>query len=227
MDVADVMTRDVLAVSVDDSAREAARMMVEGGFSGVPVVSDDRLVGVLSEADYLARVGSRSWISRVLLGEESEPFDGDETVGDLMTDSPITIAQTATVNDAARTMIRKGVKRLPVLDHGSVLVGIVTRADLIRSYVRPDDEVLGDIRALVAVLPAPMSEVYVEVFDGVALLSGDVETSAEARALIRIVQGIEGVVSVRNEMDWDVATQMGDNPYSGYPLEGAEVYNSK
>lgn len=226
MDVADVMTRDVLAVSVNDSAREAARMMVEGGFSGVPVVSDDRLVGVLSEADYLAKAGSRSWISRVLLGEEHEPFDGDESVGDLMSGSPITITSTASVYEAARTMIRKSVKRLPVVDHGNVLVGIVTRADLIRSYVRPDEEILGDIKLLVGVLPAPMSEVDVEVVDGVAVINGDVETSSEARALIRIIQGIEGVVNVRNELDWDITTELGDNPYSGYSLEGADVFSS-
>ena len=76
---------------------------------------------------------------------------------------------------------------------------------------------------MLAVLPSPMCDVGLEVDDGVACLSGDVETSAEARALVRIVKGIEGVASVKNEMDWEVSSEMGDNPYSGYSLEGAEV----
>jgi CBS domain-containing protein len=120
-------------------------------------------------------------------------------------------------------MTRKGLKRLAVLNSDNEVVGIVTRADLIRAYVRPDAEIAGEIRQMLAVLPAPLSGLAVEVLDGVAVLSGDVETSAEARAVIRIVGGIEGVARVRNDLDWEVASELGDNPYSGYPLEGAQV----
>ena len=223
MDVVDVMTRDVVTVSPATSAREAARLMVDSGFSGIPVVKGDKIVGVLSEADYLAKDGSQSWISRVLFGEDLDPLEGVESVRDLMSSPPITISNAATVQEAARVMIHSGVKRLPVLDQDGRLVGLVTRADLIRSYVRPDDEIVGEVRAMLAVLPSPMCDVELEVDDGVACLRGDVETSAEARALVRIVKGIEGVASVKNELDWEVTAEMGDNPYSGYSLEGADA----
>jgi CBS domain-containing protein len=223
MDVVDVMTRDVLTVSPASSIREAARMMIDGGFSGVPVVEIGKVVGVLSEADYLAKDGNQSWISRVLFGEEDSPLAEVEKVKDLMSAHPVTIRDSATVQEAARVMIRKGVKRLPVLDSKEHLVGIVTRADLIRSYVRPDDAIESEVKQMTAVLPTPMCDVNIKVVDGVVILSGDVETSAEARALVRIVKGIEGVASVKNELDWEIVTEMGDNPYSGYPLEGAEV----
>ena len=62
MDVSDGMTCDVLTVSSQASVREAARLMIDGGFSGLPVVDDGRLVGILSEADYLVKDGSQSWI---------------------------------------------------------------------------------------------------------------------------------------------------------------------
>ena len=223
MDVVDVMTRDVVTVTPATSAREAARLMVDSGFSGIPVVDDNRLAGVLSEADYLAKDGSQSWISRVLFGEDLDPFEGVESVRELMSSPAITITDAATVQEAARVMIHHGVKRLPVVDHKGKLAGLVTRADLIRSYVRPDEEIAGEVRAMLAVLPSPMSGVDLEVHDGVAQVSGDVETSAEARAVVRIIKGIEGVAAVKNELDWETTSELGDNPYSGYSLEGAEV----
>ena len=223
MDVSDVMTCDVLTVSSQASVREAARLMIDGGFSGLPVVDDGRLVGILSEADYLVKDGSQSWISRALVGAELSPLAEVEFVSELMSTPAVTVANTASVQEAARIMTRKGLKRLAVLNSDREVVGIVTRADLIRAYVRPDAEIAGEIRQMLAVLPAPLSGLAVEVLDGVAVLSGDVETSAEARAVIRIVGGIEGVARVRNDLDWEVATERGDNPYSGYPLEGAEV----
>jgi CBS-domain-containing membrane protein len=146
-----------------------------------------------------------------------------EFVSEMMSSPVVTVAETSSVQEAARIMTRKGLKRLAVLNGDNEVVGIVTRADLIRAYVRPDAEIAGEIRQMLAVLPAPLSGLAVEVLDGVAVLSGDVETSAEARAIIRIVGGIEGVARVRNDLDWEVATELGDNPYSGYPLEGAKV----
>jgi len=217
------MTRDVLTVSPQASVREAARLMIDGGFSGVPVVENDRLVGIISEADFLAKDGSQSWISRALFGEEQSPLADVELVSELMSTPVVTVAETASVQEAARIMTRKGLKRLAVLNQNLEVAGIVTRADLIRAYVRPDADIVGEIRQMLAVLPEPLSGLAVEVNDGVAVLSGDVETSAEARAVIRIVKGIEGVARVHNDLYWEVATERGDNPYSGYPLEGAEV----
>ena len=223
MDVSDVMTCDVLTVSSQASVREAARLMIDGGFSGLPVVDDGRLVGILSEADYLVKDGSQSWISRALVGAELSPMAEVEFVSELMSTPAVTVANTASVQEAARIMTRKGLKRLAVLNSDREVVGIVTRADLIRAYVRPDAEIAGEIRQMLAVLPAPLSGLAVEVLDGVAVLSGDVETSAEARAVSMILSGIEGVARVRNDLDWEVATELGDNPYSGYPLEGVQV----
>jgi len=220
MDVSDVMTRDVLSVRPETSVREAALLMIDNRVSGLPVVEDDMVVGVISEADYVAKDTSRTWVSRVLFGQEEATLTGVERVEELMSREPVTIAATATVQEAARLMTRKGVKRLPVTDHGR-LIGIVTRSDLIRAYVRSDKEIASDARQLIAVLPEPMSKVTAGVEDGVISLSGHVETSAEARLIAQIMQGVEGVARVDNQLVWEVTTEDGDLRWSGFSQEGA------
>lgn len=220
MDIVDVMTRSVQSVTPDTSLHKAARMMIDGGFSGLPVVENGVLVGVLSEADYVRRDGSQTWVSRILLGEEAAPLSEVSVVGDLMSGPAVTILDTATVQEAAHVMTRKGLKRLPVVDHNGKMVGIVTRRDLIRAYVRSDEDILEEVRLLIEVLPSPLSGVEIDVRDGVVTLSGDVETSTEARAVCKIVKGVEGVGRVVNELDWEITSELGESPWAGYALEG-------
>jgi CBS domain-containing protein len=220
VDVIDVMTRDVLSVTPDASVREAALLMLDKRISGLPVVEGDRVVGILSEADYVAKDSSRTWISRVLFGQEEATLTGVEKVGELMSRDPITIDVTDSILEAARIMTRRKVKRLPVLDHG-LMVGIVTRSDLIRAYIRPDHEIAEDTREMIAVLPDPMSGVQVEVEDGVVRLSGEVETSAEARLVGRVANGVEGVARVDNRLVWEIDSELSDKPWSAFSQEGA------
>lgn len=220
MDVIDVMTRDVLAVTPDTSVREAALLMIDNRISGLPVVEDDVVVGVISEADYVAKDSSRTWVSRVLFGQEDGMLTAIERVGKLMSRDPITIPVTATVQEAARLMTRNDVNRLPVVDHGR-MVGIVTRSDLIRAYVHSDEEIARDVKHMIAVLPEPMSSIGVSVEDGIVALSGEVETSAEARLAARMVQAVEGVARVDNLLAWEVTTEYAESRWSAFPQEGA------
>lgn len=199
MDVVDIMTREVLFVAPDTSVREAALLMLESRISGLPVMENDALVGVISEADYVAQDSSRSWRARVLLEGDQGPLGGAEKVGELMSREPITVPVTATVHEAARLMTRAGVKRLPVVDEGR-MVGIVTRSDLIRAYVRSDEDLADEAREMLAVLPEPMSRVAVAVSEAVVTLSGEVRTIEEAQLVARIVKGVEGMAGVDNQL---------------------------
>jgi CBS domain-containing protein len=214
------MTRDVLAVSPDTSVRDAARMMIDNRISGLPVVQDGRVVGILSEADYVAKDSSATWVTRVLFRGEDSPLSGVEQVRELMSSSPVTIASTATIQEAARVMTRRGFKRLPVEDSGR-LVGIITRSDLVKAYVRTDEEIADDARDVVAVLPGPMSEVKVEVEDGVATITGVVDNSYESRLVAAMVRSVEGIQRVDNRIEWEVDAELGDSPWSAFPPEGA------
>lgn len=220
MDVVDIMTRDVLSVTPDTSVRAAALMMIDKRISGLPVVADDAVVGVISETDYVAKDSSRTWISRALFRQEDGMLTGVETVGELMSRNVVTIPVSATVQDAARLMTRHNVNRLPVIDHGR-MVGLVTRSDLIRAYVHSDEEIADDVNLMIAVLPEPMSKIGVSVEDGIVSLTGEVETSAEARLVARMVGEIEGVTAVDNRLSWEVTTGAGDRPWSGFSQEGA------
>ena len=224
MDVVDVMTRNVLTVAPDTSVREAALTMMDNRISGLPVVDDDIVVGVISEADYVAKDSSRTWVSHVLFGHEDGMLSGIERVEELMSRHPITISATATVKEAARLMTRNDVNRLPVIDHGR-LIGLVTRSDLIRAYVHHDEEIAGDVKHVLAVLPDPMSNIRVSVAGGVVVLTGEVETSAEARLVGRIAQGVEGVAWVDNRIGFDVTTEAGQDRWSAYPKEGANPFS--
>jgi CBS domain-containing protein len=220
VDIVDVMTRDVLSVTPETSVRAAALLMIEKRISGLPVVDDGVVVGVISEADFVAKDSSRTWFSRALLGQEDGMFAGVEKVGGMMSRDVVSIPVSATVQDAARLMTRHNVNRLPVIEHGG-MVGIVTRSDLIRAYVHSDEEIAGDVELLVAVLPEPMSKVGVSVEDGIVSLTGVVETSAEARLVARMVAEIEGVAGVDTRLSWEVSMEAADSPWSGFPQEGA------
>jgi len=220
VDVVDVMTRDVLSVTPDTSVRAAALMMIDKRISGLPVVVEEIVVGVISETDYVAKDGSRTWFSRALSRQEDGMLSDVQKVGELMSRNVITITVSATVQDAARLMTRHNVNRLPVIDHGR-MVGLVTRSDLIRAYVHSDGDITDDVNLMIAVLPEPMSNIGVSVADGIVSLSGEVETSAEARLVARMVGEIEGVAGVDNRLSWEVTTGAGDRLWSGFSQEGA------
>lgn len=153
MKVGGLMTDDVVSVVPATSFRDVAKLLAEHDISGVPVVDeDDRVVGVVSESDLLAR--------------------HELTARDLMTAPAVTVHAEETVADAARLMVRRGVERLPVVDEEERLVGIVTRRDLLRVYLRPDSEIRRRIRedVLSDAMDLPGDAVDVHVLDGVATL---------------------------------------------------------
>jgi CBS domain-containing protein len=158
--IKDVMTHEVIAMQPGASLREAARVLVTRRVSGLPVVdSVGRVLGVLSEADVLVKDGAGrrgrgplAWLVDPLDVADRLRLDA-RFVGEAMTAPPITIESNRSVAAAAALMIDRGVNRLPVVDDGE-LVGIVTRADLIRAFARTDGEISREIiGAVVAVGP--------------------------------------------------------------------------
>jgi CBS domain-containing protein len=137
-----------------------------------------------------------------------------------MSREPVTIPVTATVHEAARVMTRGGFKRLPVEDHGR-MVGIVTRSDLVRAYVRRDEEIADDARQMVAVLPGPMATVGIGVEGAIVALTGAVDTSEEAQFVARMVKDVEGVIRVDNHLVWGESEDRGKTPDAALPEEDA------
>jgi CBS domain-containing protein len=211
MKVKDVMTTDVLTVRADAPLKDAAALMAERGISGLPVVDlGGQVVGVLSEADILFK-GTGREEERGFLGRWLRPPDPQleaklvaRTVGEAMTAPATTIAPNRPLAEAASTMIDQGIKRLPVVAVGGNLVGIVTRADLVRAFVRSDEEIARDIRVdvLKRALWIDPSDIEVVVERGEVRLYGQVETKTEAALIPGFVERVPGVVSVLSKLSW-------------------------
>jgi CBS domain-containing membrane protein len=139
--VSDVMTRKVVTVSKDADLREVSRLLSEKRISGMPVVDERRIVtGVITEADVLSVSGATRGhtirqIIRHLLGE-TLPGRSDGKVEDFMSAPPVTVHPDADLREAAAILDRKKIKRLPVVDEAGRLVGIISRADLVRAMAR-------------------------------------------------------------------------------------------
>ncbi len=213
MRVRDVMSRAVVSVRPDTPLKAAARMMVERGISGVPVVDDlGCVVGVLSEADFVIKQRGVEAIRHRPLAR----FIGDspeaeleyakvvaERVGTAMTSPAVVIEADAELRHAAAIMVDRGINRLPVVEDGR-LVGIITRADIMRAYLRSDDDLRTAVleRIIRDELWLDPDDFEIEVEDGVVRLAGTVSRRSVAEIVHRRVGREEGVVAVESALAW-------------------------
>ena len=139
--VKDIMTRDVVTVTKDADIHEVSSLLAERGISGMPVVDDQHVViGVITEADVLSMSGvKRGHTIREIIGHLlGEPLPGQDngTVRDFMSVPPITVHPDANVRGAAAILDKRRIKRLPVVDEGGRLLGIISRADIVKAMVK-------------------------------------------------------------------------------------------
>ena len=210
--VGDVMTRDVVSVTPETPLKDVAAVLVERGVSGLPVCdADGAVVGVLSEADLLVKQGGSpqrpgglfAWLVETSSAPDLAKLRA-RTAGEAMTAPAITVPAGSSVSEAARTMVSLGVNRLPVVEDGR-LVGIVSRADLVRLFTRSDEEIARDIRQdVVKRLWIAPERIEVEVEQGEVVLRGEAETEVEAELLLKRIPLVAGVVGVRSELSWAV-----------------------
>ena len=209
MRVSELMSMDVLTTTPAAPLRDVARVLVEHKISGMPVCDDEgAVVGVVSEGDILFKErGSTETHDGVLgwlLGSPSEwelEKARARTAGEAMTSPPITVAPYESASAAARRMTEECVNRLPVVADGR-LVGILTRADLIRAFVRPDPVIAAEVRddVLRRMLWLTPGVIDVDVRDGEVDLAGELDTEAEVEVLEKLVAKVPGVVTVRSSV---------------------------
>lgn len=229
--VRDVMTRSVRSVGPDAPLKEVARLLLDNRISGVPVVGAlDTVLGVVSEADFLVKeqgaqaVHHRRFAS--LLGETTATkaqLDklAARTAGEAMTAPAITIAASSSIQDAAAKMTERRVNRLPVIENDR-LVGIVTRSDLVRAYLRTDEELAKTIRedVLLRILWLDPATFSVEVRNGEATVTGSVERRSTAAIVEETIKLVPGIVGATVNVSWTVddrelvpATRSPEFPY--------------
>ena len=213
MKVRDLMTTDPITTTPGALLKEAARIMVREKISGLPVMEGSKVVGIVTEGDFLRQEANRDQPYRLSLLEalfgEGGAEPAVETVGEVMTEPVITITPDATVSEAARVMSHRKVKRLPVLDDGGNLIGVISRADVVNAFTKPDevieDEVREDIVRRLLFLEPDVIDVGVD--DGVVTLSGELENRTEAHLLEELTRRIAGVVRVVSNLTYEVDDQ--------------------
>jgi CBS domain-containing protein len=140
--VQDVMTREVISIPKYENIMHVANILSEKNISGLPVVDKERhVIGIVTQADILSMVGVRKEntlkdLLRHLLGEQLPERRMGEYVGDIMTSSVDTIKPHATIAEATRIMDERRIRRLPVVDDNNVLIGIITRADILKAVIK-------------------------------------------------------------------------------------------
>ena len=212
MRVQEIMTTDVLTIGPEAPLKDVARILVEHRVSGIPVCDiERRVLGVVSEGDILYKAQSRDGRGGPLAwlldsGSASAAAKAAaRTVDEAMTSPAITISPFRSVDEAARLMIEHGVNRLPVVA-GEELVGIVTRADLVRAFTRSDAAIRNEIveELLERTLWLEPGAVHVGVVGGHVRLAGRLQTRSDASLLERLVARVAGVVSIESELGWVV-----------------------
>ena len=212
--VKDVMSAEVVAVRRGASFKEMAARLRQYRVSAFPVIDDDgKVLGVVSEADLLAKealakgeAGIPGAVTGLLHHKQHEKADA-LTAGEMMTHPAVTVRPDDTVELAARMMYTLQVKRLPVVDAGGYLVGIVSRADLLAVFDRSDEEIHAEIVNDVILREFLIDPALytVTVTDGVVTVKGAPETADLGHRLVARIRQVQGVVAVRDELAYPPA----------------------
>jgi len=208
----DVMTAPVVTVSPEATVKEIASLMLAHHVSGLPVVSSaGELVGIVTEADLLHkergphRPDGRLTRAVRSLGRARDVRRkaGGLTAADLMSAPVVTVDEAAPLHEIAAVMVRRAINRVPVM-RGGRLVGIVSRADIVRALTRTDAEVADAVRAtLLHDLWLDVSRLDIDVQDGVVRLEGRVERRSERELAARWAAAVDGVVAVDSRLDYE------------------------
>jgi CBS domain-containing protein len=196
----DVMTAEVVTVGPETSAKHAGELMAGHGVAALPVVDGGhRLVGMVAEADVLRdRIppDPRLHLRRATDQRDALPLQ----VGGLMTAPARAVDPAADVADLARLFVDAHLPSVPVVEDG-VVVGIVSRGDVLRTLVRPDRRIRSDVLRLVEACTDDLGSWDVRVTEGVTTVrrtqgAPEVASGVEEFALERLVRTVPGVVAV-------------------------------
>ena len=206
--VKDVMSTHVIAVREMASFKEIATRLREQRVSAFPVIDDDnKVIGVVSEADLLTKEALEGTVPRTLQSLTRQRVRSQVkavTAADLMTKPAVTIGPGEPVSHAARLMFDKRVKRLPVTDDDGRLIGIVTRSDVLSVYSRPDADIQREITQdlILCTFLCDPGRFTVTVKDGIVTIEGAPETASVGYDIIDAIRHVEGVVAVRDRLSY-------------------------
>jgi CBS domain-containing protein len=209
--VKDVMSTLPVWVSETTPFREIAARLRECRVSAFPVLdAGGKVTGVVSEADLLVKEamldepGGVWGLLAGLVHHAARAKAGGVTAAGLMTSPAVTIGPDETVEQAAKLMYDRKVKRLPVIDQAGRLVGIISRTDVLAVFDRSDAEIREEVITQVIAGRTEPSYYSIIVKDGVVTLEGNPETAATGHDLVGRARHVQGVVGVRDRLVYPV-----------------------
>ena len=206
--VRDVMSTHVIAAHASATYKELAAMLHDQRVSAFPVVDEDnKVIGIVSETDLLAKEALKGTVPDTLAsmpGQREGSRVAGLTAGELMSRPAVTIGPDEPVSHAARLMYNKRVKRLPVIGDDGALIGIVSRADVLSVYSKPDAVIREEVSSelIRGAFLADPGAFTVAVKDGIVTLTGRPGTAAAGHGLVAAVRHMEGVVAVRDRLSY-------------------------
>jgi CBS-domain-containing membrane protein len=216
--VADVMTRDVVSVRAGTPTADVALLLHDHRIRAVPVLdAEGRLLGVVSEADLMVTLERGDprpphWWRARHIGRRgpSAAKAGATTAGALMSAPVITAAPADGLAATARTLREHHLSWLPVVDGTGRVVGVLGRSDLIRAFLRPDEDLQREVVEMLArVFALDPQRLDVGVHGGVVGLRGRLDTHADAALAVDLAARVEGAVTVEDGLSWDVDERVG------------------
>ncbi|MGW7573316.1 CBS domain-containing protein [Streptomyces sp. NPDC054765] len=203
----ELMTRQVVSVQLDTPFKDIAQILADKAVSAVPVLDSlGRPAGIVSEADLLRKAADRSDLSGRTPLPHLEAWERARAEGrtacELMSAPAVCAHPEWTVVEAARLMEVQNVKRLPVVDETETLLGIVSRSDLLRVFLRQDKAIQEEIAREVIGRTARLGAagVTADVVQGQVALHGSVDEPLLTPVLVRMCAGVDGVVSVSEDL---------------------------
>lgn len=189
----ELMTFPVITVRPSTSAKEAASLLAEHGFTALPVLDeDDRLVGIVTEADLIRDRVPRD--TRYQHAEAPHPVP-DLDVASVMTSPAVAMGGGTDVADLCRVLLDDRIRAMPIVD-GSRVVGIVTRRDVVRALARSDTDIAADVRHHLEIYGGA-GRWQVEVHDGVVRIVDAYDSETDRHVATLLAQAVPGVIDAR------------------------------
>jgi CBS domain-containing protein len=211
MPIKEVMTNLVVMLYPNESIHEASQRLSRNGVSGAPVVESGKVIGIVSESDLIralmVTVSGRhsASITDIFAFASGGGKHTNRSVADVMSAPVTTISPDESVWRAASVMERKGIKRLPVVDEDGFLIGIISRADIVKAMARSDDELSRDVQSSIEVLgEETIEDLSVSVADGVAMIAGTADRRSTWRLAGQLASRTPGIVRVINQLEFEV-----------------------
>lgn len=212
--VSDVMTHLVVMLYPNDTVHEAARRLARNRISGAPVVEDGKVIGIVSESDLIHaamppvpvdRGASILDVLSVIGRSTPRAHHHGKKVSDVMSPLVVQVSPTTSIWKAASVMERRGIKRLPVVDDDGFLLGIVSRADLVKAMARDDDQIRAEVIEAIDVLGDETIEgLDVTVADGIATVKGTADRRSTRDLAIKLASRTPGVIEVIARVDYEL-----------------------